>query len=427
MMEIEAAKNRLREIYERYGLEERPHADGELCFYDKRRDHLVFSVTSEEIAEYASVADKLPDVKVGPTEATILAPNLYEQWVEALDPFQNRFFGMPSRERHIRFGDPESGEVYVEIGPPTPLFKSFFREKGEEYPYFQERLMRRMGLGRPTNTTEAMFRGLNTIRVCNLTTDWDERTLKMSKEIITSCLFDLTYLKELALEPKSEWPLSQSERRRQRPFRLDEVVRDNDFPFKGTRYDETVTRFYKRAVASDDAYTSFISFYHVLEYHFVSVSDERLYRQLERVIHDPAFSARRKHLDRIITSVDEHSRESDETEMLKGVLTEFVEEGDLLAFIVNYEEHLGKKLYTEKARCFGYELEKMTLKPTHIFGPVAKRIKTIRNALVHSSDRHERKDRYVPGDEASKLLALELPLLRFLAERVIIATARTVG
>ena len=112
--------------------------------------------------------------------------------------------------------------------------------------------------------------------------------------------------------------------------------------------------------------------------------------------------------------------------MLKGVLAEYVEEADLIEFIREYEGHLGQKLYTEKARCFGYELDKMTIKPGHIFGPVSKRIKTIRNALVHSSDRYERKDRYVPGDEASKLLALELPLLRFLAERVIISTARTV-
>lgn len=424
-METEKAKSRLREIYEGYGLEERPHTEGELCFFDKSRDYLVFSVTADEIEEYASVADNLPDVRVGPTETTILAPDLFEQWVEALDPFQNRFLGMPSRERLIHFGDPEGGQPYVEIGPPTPLFKSFYREKGEDYPFFQEKLMRRMGLGRPSMTANAMFRGLVTIRVCNLTSEWDERTIKMSKEIIASCLFDLAYLKGLALEPKSEWPLSNLERRRHRPFRLIDRTMGNEFPFKETRYNETVTRFYKRAVASDDAYTSFISYYHVLEYHFVSVSDERLYRQLERVINDPAFSARRKQLDRIIMSVDEHSRESDETVMLKGVLAEYVEEADLIAFMREYEEHIGKSLYTEKARCFGYELGKMTIKSGHIFGPVSKRVKTIRNALVHSSDRFERKDRYVPGEEASKVLSLELPLLRFLAERVIIATART--
>lgn len=197
----------------------------------------------------------------------------------------------------------------------------------------------------------------------------------------------------------------------------------DSFSLKGIRYDGNVIRFYQRAVSADDAYTSFISFYHILEYHFISVSDAKLYSRLERIVNDPAFSARRKQLDRIITSVDEHTRESDETEMLKGVLSEFINEDDLIDFLQRYEEHLAGKLYTEKMNCFGYELEKMTFKSGHIFGPIAKRIKTIRNALVHSSDRYERKERYVPGEEASRILTRELPLLRFLAERVIIATA----
>jgi hypothetical protein len=141
-------------------------------------------------------------------------------------------------------------------------------------------------------------------------------------------------------------------------------------------------------------------------------------------VNDPVFSASRKQLDRIIISVDEHSRESDETEMLKGVLSEFVEEDEIIEFMQKYEEHLKLKLYTERSSCFGYDLEKMTPRAGHVFGPVAKRIKTIRNALVHSSDRYERKERYVPGEEASRMLVRELPLLRYLAEKVIVATAK---
>lgn len=421
-MDIEQAKDKLRAIYAGYGFDERPMAEGELCFFDKRRDYPLFSVDADEIKEFAEVAEHLEGVSLGPVETCILAPNLREQWVEALDPFRSRAFGLPDRERVIRFGDCEGGQAYVEIGSPSALFRNYYRDKGTEFPFFQERLVRRMGMGR-TNTSR-IFRGFLTARVCNLTDHWDEASLKKSKEMIESCLFELTYLQEISLDLKSKWPMSFSERRRERPFRSEQRKTGDTFALKGIRYDGNVTRFYQRAVSADDAYTSFISFYHILEYFFISVSDAKLYNRLERIVNDPAFSARRKQLDRIITSVDEHSRESDETEMLKGVISEFVDEDDLLDFLEKYEVHLEGKLYTDKTSCFGYDLEKMTFKSGHIFGPVAKRIKTIRNALVHSSDRYERKERYVPGEEASRMLTRELPLLRFLAEKVIIATGK---
>jgi len=423
-MDIEEAKDKLRAIYAGYGFDERPVAEGELCFFDRQRDYPVFSVSADEIREFADVADNLSDVSLGPVETCILAPNLREQWVEALDPFRSRAFSIPLRERVIRFGDSDGDGPYVEIGGPSALFRNFYRDKGEQFPFFQERLVRRIGLGR-TNNASGMFRGILTVRVCNLTEEWDEASLKKSKEMIESCLFELTYLREIALDLKTRWPLSIAERRRARPFRTEHRVGGDIFPLRRIRYDENVTRFYQRAISTDDAYTSFISLYHILEYFFISVSDAKLYSRLERIVNAPEFSAHRKQLDRIITSVDEHTRESDETEMLKGVLSEFVDEDDLLNFLQEYENQLEGKLYTDKTSCFGYELEKMTFKSGHLFGPVAKRIKTIRNALVHSSDRYERKDRYVPGEDASRFLTRELPLLRFLAEKVIIATAQS--
>ncbi|SBV33198.1 conserved protein of unknown function [uncultured Sphingopyxis sp.] len=421
-MKIEDAKDRLREIYIGYGFEERPMAKGELCFFDKRRDYPVLAISADEIKEFAEVADDLAAIEIGPVETCVLGPSLREQWLEPLDAYRGPIFGFAERERTIRFGDGQAGNPFIEIGAPSALFRNFYRDKGQQFPFFQERLMRRIGIARSGSTD--MFRGMLTVRVCNLTENWDAASLERSQEMIESCLFDLTYLKNMALSLRSSWPMTMAERRRERQLRFDRLVSGDEFPLKNVVYDGAVTKFYQRAVSSDDAYTSFISFYHILEYYFVSVSDNRLYNRLERIVNDPAFSARQKQLDRIIASVDEHGRESDETEMLKGVLLEFVDEGDLLRFIEKYEDRPASKIYTEKTTCFGYEIDKMNLKAGHIFGPIAKRIKTIRNALVHSSDRYERKERYVPGEEASRVLMRELPLLRFLAEKVIIATAR---
>jgi len=115
-----------------------------------------------------------------------------------------------------------------------------------------------------------------------------------------------------------------------------------------------------------------------------------------------------------------HKSETDETEMLKMVLKEFVTEDDLIEYIKNspVESSLSKP-----KSCFGYQLDKVSVEKGHVFGSVAKRIKTIRNALVHSSDRYERKERYVPGLKAYQTLRPEIPLLRFLAGAVIVGSA----
>ena len=53
-----------------------------------------------------------------------------------------------------------------------------------------------------------------------------------------------------------------------------------------------------------------------------------------------------------------------------------------------------------------------------------KRVKIIRNALVHSSDRYERKERYIPTASAESEIRKEIPLMKYLAERVIIGSAK---
>jgi len=50
-------------------------------------------------------------------------------------------------------------------------------------------------------------------------------------------------------------------------------------------------------------------------------------------------------------------------------------------------------------------------------------IKIIRNALVHSSDRYEGKKSYVPFSESTEIVEKHIPLLKFLAEKVIFATS----
>ena len=51
-------------------------------------------------------------------------------------------------------------------------------------------------------------------------------------------------------------------------------------------------------------------------------------------------------------------------------------------------------------------------------------IKHIRNALVHSSDKYAREDCFIPLSEAEDHIVKYIPIVQFMAERVIFATAK---
>ena len=176
-------------------------------------------------------------------------------------------------------------------------------------------------------------------------------------------------------------------------------------------------------MSTDDPVIQFLSFYQVLEYYFVSISEEQLYTKLSQRINDLKFSTSPRNLDRLIQDTLTHKRETDETEMLKNVLIRFVDEDEIIEFIKAYEEYLDDNLYTKKRTIFGEAVE-IWLNPGHVTGNLAKRIKIIRNALVHSSDRYERQQRYIPTYGSEKMIRNEIPLLRFFAEKVIIGSVK---
>jgi len=52
---------------------------------------------------------------------------------------------------------------------------------------------------------------------------------------------------------------------------------------------------------------------------------------------------------------------------------------------------------------------------------VAKLLKHVRNALVHSSDKYNRDECHIPLTESENILEDYIPLVRFLAKKVIYA------
>ena len=140
----------------------------------------------------------------------------------------------------------------------------------------------------------------------------------------------------------------------------------------------------------------------------------------------PGYRPRPAGLDRIIQDVVSHKRETDETDMLKLVLKKYIDAADLTSFLTKYEVELGENLFSSSCALFG-ETFKTNFAPQHVLTDLAKRIKYVRNALVHSSDRHERVERYIPSLASEERLRKEIPLLRYLAEKVIVGSAEPIA
>jgi hypothetical protein len=153
------------------------------------------------------------------------------------------------------------------------------------------------------------------------------------------------------------------------------------------------------------------------------VSNERLYEKLANQIKDPKFTvSQNKQIDQLVQIVDKHKRQTDETGMLKNVLNKYVDEAELIQFISSYEKHLNQNVYSTKHNVFGTEIA-IPLQENHTIGNTAKHIKETRNAIVHSTDRYEGEIRHIPFSETTSEIERDIPLIKFLAERVIISSA----
>ena len=196
------------------------------------------------------------------------------------------------------------------------------------------------------------------------------------------------------------------------------------------KYTEDVVDYYKQALASNDPYIKYISFYHVMEYFYDEVFKRKMVTDLKNKITHPDFSYKDEDkIYEIAMFVKNRLRMNDETgqgnelESLKYVLKEYVSIDDLKARIstidpnaLNYYQN--KKVAFCNAPVIGW------LDSEGVFTQIAKRIYFTRNSLVHSKS-GKNKERYRPYQD-EKQLQLEIPLVKAVAEAIIINSSEIV-
>jgi hypothetical protein len=417
-MTFDEAKKLLRDRYVKAGLKLVDEHPADVIFQSTSgRDPI--SLSEEDISQYLEFEGRRTQYRAEPVECSMVSTNYREQAIRPSD-FERRFLNI-TREISFTFGDSDGTEPYAQISPASTDFINFMRFNEGYLPLSLARIQRTTGRREEKTVIKDMLYRPLTIKIMKMNAASIDEAKKTSDAIIDAALFGIACLKDLSFDLRTEWP-----RRDQRiePFRFEEKSDGTDLPLPRARYNPDLVRFYLRGCSASDPVVQFLSFYQVLEYFFLTSADEKLYERLSTRLHDPHFSATPKHLDRLIQDTLEHKRETDETEMLKLVLQRYTSEADVIQFISSYEAHLKDTLYTKKRSIFG-EDNQVSLTLGHVFGGLSRRVKLVRNALIHSSDRHERKDRYVPTRANETIIEREVPLVEFLAEKVVIATAQS--
>lgn len=186
-----------------------------------------------------------------------------------------------------------------------------------------------------------------------------------------------------------------------------------------------VLEFYSMALAAEDPFTMYISFYHIIEYYFDEIYQKKLVDDMKEKKTSPDFSYKNdKKLLELASLVSKRMKSDDEAgkgnelKSLKYVLATFAPIEELKNKLNEINPTL-VQFYSDKSVSFaGKQQLKIAWNDMEgVYSSLAKRIYAIRNALVHSKSGQN--DKLYKPLKHKAILYKELPLIRVVAELII--------
>jgi hypothetical protein len=244
-----------------------------------------------------------------------------------------------------------------------------------------------------------------------------DELIKIGREKCKASLF------KLALTENQCWELRETIK--VKGFQIPQSdFEELDTSIPKVQYDDDLVVFYKIAKSSLFPSQSFLSFYHVLEYNFLRVADEELFSKTKSIINNPTFNSSYDNVNKLLSVLKKHDKNLDETSMLRRVIEKFIDEEELINYIKDIETSINDKPYSKpKDPIFGERIP-IKLEIGHSIANVARVIKHIRNSLVHSSDKYNREECFIPFSESESIVIKYNPIINFLAEKVIFAQGK---
>jgi len=406
----EIAENLLEE-YSNHGVDHLVAKDGKL--FAKARS-LEIEIPQETLFRYWNFKEVVSELITEPTDCSIATNNYVELLLENVSvlPYEGRLF------RPISFSDPKTeSDITLTIGPVSDLFFERFRF----HDAFTSRIHpRRLPVLREgACILDRSRRGFYTVQVSNLDADSVESALTKASPMIDACLYELLQKYKVNYRTRESWAGRQSISSSLSNSRIDEEEASPTIP--RAIYNEHLLSFYHFANASPFPIFEYLSYYQIMEYFYDSIPNRELYRKLRQRMMAVDFCASDSQLEKIYASIRSRERAKEDEKLLQ-VLEHFVDPQLALDFVIESTRENPNLKWTSRRMLFGKEMQVPTDRKNLLLN-LSKRIKHIRNALVHSSDAYEQQPRHIPFTEESRMLATEVPIVKFLAEKIIEGSA----
>lgn len=250
---------------------------------------------------------------------------------------------------------------------------------------------------------------------------------KEFEQLVYAYLFNLGYNLEQILQPLRfiEEIVQQ--------YRLNRIRRrseSSEIEYPRRLYINELVLHYQRGVSCDNIDLKYLSFYHILEYFFEKVYNDEIINSIKYELTKPDFSYKRtKDVSQLIAIIQKKLKykndeyQINELEVLKLTLKNYVKDinhlveelNNISEFYVNYYKT------TEVPFSKGNKVNLENPDLDEVYENMAKRVYYTRNSIVHSKETD--KNKYTPFRD-DRALFLEIYLIRFLAEAVIIETSK---
>ncbi|MXZ71125.1 MAG: hypothetical protein F4Z04_06425 [Acidobacteria bacterium] len=249
-------------------------------------------------------------------------------------------------------------------------------------------------------------------------------TLKILRQAADSFSFQLAYNLDTAfvsIRSFEEVVRRTRLRRIRRP-------RPEDLDAPRRIYNSDLVSHYQMGVATDSPPLEYLSYYHVAEHFFEAVFEDDLISSVRTTLTQPDFSFRRKAdvraLIKLVRDKLRFQREDvtfSEQEALRLVLDRYVDIESIRDKLDAIQDSL-VPYYAEKPIVFADSgtVDLREADSSKTTAALSRRIYATRNAVVHSKDGG--KPKYVPFRH-DRVLAQELPLMRLVAEEIIISSS----
>lgn len=345
---------------------------------------------------------------------------------EILVDFDRRTAMRFTREEGVELEDSQSGLKY-EIKLPSKGYIAYLALRLKE-----EATGRRLRLWLPSAATMDRAGRVTILQLASMTLR--ERSLRITSQtprnanhwglLVDACCFHLSYNLDAAV-------LRQRDLRElTRPLRISRVrkVRLQDLDAPRRIYIPDLINHYQLGVSAESPMLEYLSYYHVAEHNFESIYQKDLVDQVQEAITVPGFSYRRRaDIQQLIKKISKAIQIRDEQVIineqfaLQLTLREYVDVDELAQNLRTYDPAL-LDFYAQNVVNFskGEKVDLAASDKAQVISNLSKRIYKTRNALVHSKD--GAKSRFIPFSDDDELVP-EVPLLRFIAEQIIIRTS----